>query len=405
MSPFTPAASTLSDLSSRFQDIASALTQPTPGQGTTVEAVDERHGSRTITLNRLADWAYTASSTAREQADIDAGLERAPSPATISALAATCHATAGNDLSALAAYQEAGAERMAAKKAHAAQTAQTTWPESITPAPMPTCGGADDRPVGDGYGGEGVEDPTPDPETPVSMTEPETAPPATMSTGSDTPAASATMSTVSDTDAGTSLSADTLSADPTGRTASLSSAPSTAAPSTSVGQPSPTVTGPTGGAASQLGQPQNGARQGGAARRTAQTRKEGSQPTARDTTFDAAVAPIAGAVTGTASVSGSSAGLPSAPSTSTSGAPTAAPAAPSTPNAAPSGGQGAGPMGGGPMARAMGSGNTVAPTSTSAASPPTIVAAEIDPSLDPLKADPSDLDWTPPTIPTEEKKA
>lgn len=55
------------------------------------------------------------------------------------------------------------------------------------------------------------------------------------------------------------------------------------------------------------------------------------------------------------------------------------------------------------MARPMGSGNTVAPTSTSA-TPPTILATEVDPSIDPLKADPSDLDWTPPTIPTEDKK-
>ncbi|MFT8179312.1 hypothetical protein ACLXNF_17180 [Mycobacteroides chelonae] len=392
MSPFIPAVSTLSDLSARFQDLASALTQPTPGQGATVDAVDERHAARTITLNRLADWAYTASATAREQADVDAGLERAPSPATISALADVCHATAGNDPSALAAYQEAGAERMSAKKAHAAQTAQTTWPESITPAPMPTCG-VDDRPLGDGWEGEGVEDPTQsESETPVSMSDPAGEP--------ETPV---TMSTVSDTAAGTSLSADTLTTDPAARTASLSSPTATAAQAPTAGQPSPAVTGPTGGAASQLGAPQNGVRQGAAGRRPAQTRKEDSREPARDTTFDAAVAPIAGAITGTASVSGSSAGLPSAPSTSTSGAPTATPAPPSTPpSATPPSGQGAGPMGGGPMARAMGSGNTVAPTS--AASPPTILATEVDPSIDPLKADPDDLDWTPPTIPEGEKK-
>lgn len=404
MSPFTPAAANLSALSARFQDLAAGLTQPTPGQGATVDAVDERHAARTITLNRLADWAYTASATAKEQSDIDAGLERAPSPADISALAATCHATAGNDLGALAAYQEAGAERMAAKKAHAAATSATIWPEGITPAPMPSTCGVDDRPVGDGFGGEGVEDPTPDPETPVSMTDPDGEPetPVTMST--DAPAASATMSTVSDTAAGTSLSADTLTADPAVRTASLSNPTATAAPSTSVGQPSPTVTGPTGGAASQLGAPQNGVRQGATGRRPAQTRKEDSREPSRDTTFNAAIAGTSGTalgvVGGAHSVSGSSAGLPS---TSTSGAPTATPAAPSTPNAAaPSGGQGAGPMGGGPMARSMGSGNTVAPTSSTP--PPTIVAAEIDPSLDPLKADADDLDWTPPTIPTEDKK-
>ncbi|WP_100462561.1 hypothetical protein [Mycobacteroides abscessus] len=400
MSPFTPAASTLSDLSSRFQDIASALSSPTPGQGATVDAVDERHAARTITLNRMSDWAYTASATAKEQSDIDAGLERAPSPATISALADVCHATAGNDPAALLAYQQAGAERMAAKKAHAAATSATTWPEPASPAPMPTCG-VDDRPVGDGYDGEGVEDPaqSESEETPVTMTDPAGEPetPVTMST--DAPAASATMSTVSDTAASTSLSADTMA--PTdARTASLSSAPSTAAPSTSAGQPSPATVGPTGGVASQLGAPQNGVRQGATGRRPAQTRKEDSREPARDTTFDAPVAPIAGAITGTASVSGSPAGQPSTPSTSTSGAPTASPAAPSTPNAAPSGGQGAGPMGGGPMARSMGSGNTVAPSS---ATPPTVLAAEIDPSIDPLKADADDLDWTPPTIEGEKK--
>ncbi|MBV6362526.1 hypothetical protein HZD78_21480 [Mycobacteroides chelonae] len=401
MSPFTPAASSLSDLSARFQDIATALASPTPGQGRTVDAVDERNSARTITLNRLADWSYTASATAREQADIDAGLERAPSPADISALAATCHATAGNDLSALAAYQEAGAERMAAKKAHAAATSATTWPEPASPAPMPTCS-VDDRPIGDGYDGEGVADPAQpesDPETPVSMTEPETAPPVTMST--DAPAASATMSTISDTAAGTSLTSDTPSTDAASRTASLSSPTATAAQAPTAGQPSPTVTGPTGGAASQLGAPQNGVRQGASGRRPAQTRNEDSQPTARDTTFDAAIAGTSGTalgvVGGAHSVSGSSAGQPS-----TSGAPATAPAAPNTPPSAPSGGQGAGPMGGGPMARAMGSGNTVAPTS--ATPPPTIVAAEIDPSIDPLKAAPDDLDWTPPTIPAEEKK-
>lgn len=403
MSPFTPAASTLSDLSARFQDIAAGLTQPTPGQGATVDAVDERNSARTITLNRMSDWAYTASATAREQADIDAGLERAPSPATISALAQVCHSTAGNDPAALLAYQEAGAERMAAKKAHAAATSATTWPEPASPAPMPTCS-VDDRPIGDGYDGEGVADPTPEAETSVTMTDPAGEPetPVTMSTG-DTPAASASAPTVADAAARTSLSADTLTTDPASRTASLSSAPSAAAQAPTAGQPSPTVTGPTGGAASQLGQPQNGVRQGATGRRPAQTRKEEQRESARDTTFDAAVAPIAGAVTGTASVSGSAAGLPSTPSTSTSGAPATASATSSTPNAAPSGGQGAGPMGGGPMARAMGSGNTVAPTST--ASPPTILATEVDPSIDPLKADSSDLDWTPPNIPEGEKKA
>lgn len=400
MSPFTPAAPSLSDISSRFQDLASALTQPTPGRGATVDAVDERNAARTITANRLADWAYTAASTSRDQSDIDSGLERAPSPATISALAQVCHSTAGNDPAALLAYQEAGAERMAAKKAHAASTSATTWPEAVTPAPMPSTCGVDDRPIGDGFGGEGVEDPTQsEADTPVTMTDPAEGSPTVMSTG-DSPAASASTPTVSDTAAGTSLSADSLSADSGARTGTLFSAPATSAPSTAAGQPSPTVTGPTGGATAQLGQPQNGVRQGVTGRRPAQTRKEDSREPTRDTTFDAAVAPIAGAITGTASASGSSAGLPSTPSTSTSGAPTA----PSTPNAAaPSGGQGTGPMGGGPMARAMGSGSTVAPTSSSPS--PTIVAAEIDPSLDPLKADPDDLDWTPPTIPTEEKKS
>lgn len=432
MSPFTTAAEALSDLSSRFSDLQNPLRQPCPGEGATVTQLDERNAARAITASRLADWAYSARAVAQAQAEADGALMRAPSPADLESLGLQCTLSNASP-AALAAYQQAGAERIQAKKAHTAATSGTTWPDSVTPAELPstvpsdprhapkTAGrdknkppsGEDDRPVGDGYGGEGVEEPTEttsdDSTAPVEQASPASS--ASRPLPLETPAP-----TVAADAANTSLSAD---GDPTAgaRTGTLSSPTGAAGtpqpPQMAPMQPNATVTGPTGGASPQLGQTQNPTSKGSAGPRPAQTGKDDTPAPVRDTTFDALATGAGGALLGMAgganaasvpaSGSPTGPGTPSVPTTP-SGAPSASPAGPAPATPPTPGQQGTGPVGAGPMARppvppSMGSGDTVAPTSRTP-----IYQAEVDPTLDPLNANPDDLDWTPPVIPTEEPK-
>lgn len=442
MSPFNTAESALDSLSSRFSDLQQPLRQPCPGEGATVTTIDERNAARAITASRLADWAYSAKAVAQAQADADGALMRAPSPADLEALGLQCELTNGSP-SALAAYQSAGQERLAAKKAHTAATSQTAWPDSVTAADMPAAptapdptsdkksgrgkpsqigdgdgfkdeGEGDDRPVGDGFGGEGVDDDSaPDAD--------DTATPATNSSvdsNASRPLPLDTPAPVSAEAAGTSLSADT--SDPTGaRTGTLSNTTSPAGsptaqqpPQMAPIQPNASVTGPRGGASPQLGQPQNGSRQAPTGPRPAQTGKDDTPPPSRDTTFDPLIAGTGGAALGIAGGAHTASGAPTGPSTpSVPTAPSGATGVPTGP--APAHGATTPPPAPAPPPQGMGAGSTLRPPVAPSSSGETVHAAttrtpiyqaDVDPSLDPLTADPSDLDWTPPTIPTEEKK-
>lgn len=364
-SGFATAADDLGALHERIADATAQITNfDFPGEGKVERAFNSVQASLTADATAAGQYAEDAATACGTQAEIDHGLELAPTPADLNALLR--QATESGDPEAKAAFDAAVEDYKQARTAHENSTLGNCFPT----ASVGTCGvpiemsgegggssseGEDDGDLS-GLDGEGNEDE----DTPVSMSEDGGRAPVTMSTGGE-PEAPVQMSDglpptpLSDSAVGTETSGSLTPTNGAG-TGTLSQ-PTQATPGGTPMQGTHTTPnaafGATGGRSPQLGQPSAGAR------------TPAPKPRKDDDTTSAS------SVTGVAGVTGAAA--PSSPASTPSGTgagtppPTAPPPATGAPTAPGQSGTGQGGVGGGGLAGAgarppqqpLGSGDTV----------------------------------------------